>query len=142
MRWWRAALVALTLGTALGVPPAAGGSPVETLLQHGSLYCEPALRHFCGNIHIGCTGRSAVAASPFTVAVAGGEGRLDFAGGAAPVADLPLDGALTVPDDRGYLLVRLRPGFDYFRLEADGRYNLRIYHRGAALMSSGRCRPS
>ena len=117
----------------------ASGSLIETLAQRGSVTCRPALRYFCLNIHAGCSGRSTIAAVPFSVEQNGDQASLSYPEGEAPDAALPSSGPLTVADDRAYAIVRLRPAADYVRLEADGRYNIRIYVRGTAYMSRGEC---
>ena len=116
------------------------GSAVETLMQRGTVACRPALSYFCGNIHAGCSGRSTIAATAFDLTVDGDAANLSYPAGRAPDTALPLSGPLVVPGDRAYAIVWLRPSADYVRLEADGRYNIRIYVRGEAYMSRGMSR--
>ena len=134
-----AALLALAAQSAHATGEA-GGSLVENLMQRGSVTCRPALRYFCRNIHAGCSGRSTIAAAPFDLTVDGEAASLSYPAGRAPDTALPLSGPLVVPGDRAYAIVWLRPSADYVRLEADGRYNIRIYVRGEAYMSRGVCR--
>jgi len=115
------------------------GSLVDTLLARGQVNCRPALPNFCRNIHAGCSGRSTIATAPFSVELKGDIATLTYAPGKSQVADLPSSGPLEVSEDLSYALVRLRPEADYLRIEADGRYNIRIYRRGTAYMSRGVC---
>jgi hypothetical protein len=133
-----AALLALAAPSALAGGDAAG-SLIETLTQRGTVTCRPALRYFCLNIHAGCSGRSTIAAAPFTVELKGDEASLSYPDGKAPDAALPLSGPVKIAGDLTYAIVWLRPSADYVRLEADGRYNVRIYVRGTAYMSRGVC---
>jgi hypothetical protein len=109
-------------------------------MQRGTVTCRPALRYFCGNIHAGCSGRSTIAAAPFDLMVDGEAASLSYADSKGPDAALPLVGPIGIAGDRSYAIVWLRPSADYVRLEADGRYNIRIYVRGEAYMSRGTCR--
>jgi hypothetical protein len=134
----------LTVLLALASPSAwaageAGRSLIETLTQRGTVTCRPALRYFCGNIHAGCSGRSTIAAMPFALELNGDEASLSYPDGKAPDAALPTAGPVKMDDDRAYAIVWLRPAADYVRLEADGRYNVRMYLRGKAYMSRGVC---
>ena len=125
--------------TGMIAPSAAGARDADLqkkLAQSGAITCQPALKHFCRNIHIACSGRSDIEAAPFVLSVSGNDARLDFPHGGAP--DVPLTGGIRFGAD--YALFRLRPDADYIRVEADGRYSFRLYRRGVAYMSYGECR--
>jgi len=117
----------------------AAGSLIETLTQRGTVTCRPALRYFCLNIHAGCSGRSTIAAAPFIIALDDDIASLSYPDGKPPDSALPLSGPVKMADDLTYAIVWLRPSADYVRLEADGRYNVRMYVRGTAYMSRGVC---
>lgn len=138
----RTVLLAASLALAAQSGHASGegtGSLVETLIARGAVSCRPALRYFCRNIHAGCSGRSAIAAAPFTVELNGNAAGLVYRDGEAPDADAPSAGPFKAADDLAYAILWLRASADYFRLEADGRYNIRLYLRGTAHMSRGSC---
>ncbi len=113
-------------------------SPLDDLADSGSITCKPAIKHFCRNIHAGCSGRSDIKAGPFVLSVTGETADLDFKTASPP--ESPTAGFVQAADDKSYVLVRLRPDADYIRIEADGRYSFRLYRRGTAYMSRGTCR--
>ncbi len=133
-----AAIIAMLLPAGTTSPPAAASDTdvAQKLAQTGKISCRPALRHFCRNIHISCSGRSDIETAPFVVTLSGEAAVLDFPDGRAP--DVPSGGPFRTGAD--FALVRLRPDADYIRVEADGRYSFRLYRRGVAYMSYGRCR--
>ncbi len=105
------------------------------LAEEGRIECRPAIPFFCRNIHISCSGQSAVRTVPFDLTVTGERGKLVFANPDKP--DGPDSGPVRI--ESGYALLRLIPDADYVKVEADGRYSFRIYRRGIALMSHGVC---
>ena len=129
-----AAALVLEAGSSLSE---ASDSAIERLRDGEPLNCEAAYRFFCANIHFSCTGHSDVRARDLTVSVVEGVGKVE------PLAGDPSVGgsAEAAYGDAGdYLLLRLAPEGDYFRIEDDGRYSHRIYRRGKAWMMRGRCR--
>ena len=106
------------------------------LEEKGMIRCRPAIRYFCRNIHVSCSGQSDVRTGSFDLRLSGAIGTMAFDGETIP--DVPDSGPLHFR--AGYALLRLRPDADYLKIEADGRYSLRIYRRGIALMSHGVCR--
>ncbi len=134
-----AGLAAFALALAAAPDSSTANDTGETapalLQQQGRLHCRPAIRYFCRNIHISCSGQSDLRTEPFELRGSGPEGRLRFEDGNKE--GLPSDGQLKIA--RGYVLLRLKPDADYLKVEADGRYSFRIYRNGVALMSHGTC---
>ena len=135
------ALPALAAFLAAGPAPAEDrGKDVSAVLaERGTVSCVPAIRHFCRNIHISCSGLSKIRTRPFELHVSGKTGTLVFS---SPMQE---DDRKGTPDRgpvrfaRGYALLRLGTDGGYVKLEADGRYSHRIYSHGTALMSHGTC---
>jgi len=92
----------------------------------------PALPKFCANIHVGCSGRSRVATSPFKVVVRRGRSHVTFPDGTGWPVNATQSG--------GDLILRPENSRNWIRIAADGRFSQRIYRNGAALMSRGICR--
>lgn len=117
--------VALALVAAVSVPAGAVDTPA-------TMTCRPELPVFCRNVHVGCAGRTAIPARPFTLSLRAATATILFAGQPAPVT-----GVVTGGGDR---VIRLDVGRDWIRLEPDGRFSHRIYRRAGAAMSFGVCR--
>ena len=91
------------------------------------MHCLPALKFYCGNIHIGCAGRTRIRTEPFTATPE----QVTFQDGEIwSVRDRP---------DRGGVVLHRRQSRDWVRIEADGVFSLRRYTRGRAMMTRGRC---
>lgn len=112
----------------------------DTLDHTRTAACTPAMKRFCENIHIGCSGRSRIPAVPFVITLEGDLARLKTAAPATRSAMLPRTGSINWADHHAYLIVRFRPGADYLKIKSDGSYSYRHYNRGKAYMSYGRCR--
>ena len=108
--------------------------------QGGELSCEPALPHFCENVHVRCAGQTTVATFPFKLrAVPGGksvvlvaqdeEGQRNYAGASSEWAE-----------DSSYLLLLPNSTSGYVKLSSDGKYVFRHYIQGRGVMSLGRCK--
>ncbi len=95
--------------------------------------CEPLRPVFCRNIHVACAGKTEIPTSPFRVSLTGGLAQVDFEG-PEPTLQGQVDGS-------GDLIIRLESGRSWIRIEPDGRYSHRIYEKGGAAMSQGRCTP-
>lgn len=98
-----------------------------------TLRCTPELSHFCANIHVGCAGRSKVAALAFELRRDGEHATLHPERGPAQRAIVTWSSADLIFWNEG--------SRDWLRLEPDGRYSQRIYLAGRALMARGRCVP-
>lgn len=105
---------------------------VSELLNSGTVTCQPALPYFCENIHVGCSGRSKVPASPFKITVNGDLAQITL-------SDLRRAGNFNGVDDDGAVVFRLHPTQDYIKLLPSGEFNYRHYVKRGALMSYGEC---
>ncbi|MEM1299571.1 MAG: hypothetical protein AAGH68_09855 [Pseudomonadota bacterium] len=97
------------------------------LLATVLLSCVPALPFYCGNIHVGCAGRTRVQTQAFTVS----DGDVRFEDGGKWV--------IRETRDRDARIFWREGARDWIRIEADGRFSLRRYIRGRAAMTRGRC---
>ena len=98
-----------------------------TLLAAALLSCVPALPFFCGNIHVGCAGRTRIETHPFDIQ----EGSVHFADGTVwPVR---------AQTNSGATILWRQDSTDWIRVEADGRFSLRRYRKGQAMMTRGSC---
>ena len=98
-----------------------------SLLAAALLSCVPALPFYCGNIHVGCVGRTRIETSAFVTR----EGSVSFKDGTVwPVRAQADDGAT---------ILWRRDSRDWIRVEADGRFSLRRYRKGQAMMTRGSC---
>lgn len=113
---------------------AASESVPATLARTGSITCRPALDYFCRNIHVGCSGRSAIATSDFVIRVHGQQARLEPVPDEFSVRGGPLEFA------HDSAIVWLPPTLGYVKITADGTYSFRHYRQSAAYMSYGACR--
>ena len=95
--------------------------------------CKPALPVFCRNIHVSCSGRTTIPASPFEIFMTGSSAYVVFGKSREPIA-----GSVTGRGDR---VVRLSQSRDWIRIQTDGRYSHRTYRDGHAAMSYGVCQP-
>ncbi len=93
--------------------------------------CKPALPVFCRNIHVSCSGKTTIPASPFEVFITGSSAYVAFGKSKERIA-----GSVTGRGDR---VVRLSQSRDWIRIQTDGRYSHRIYRDGRAAMSYGVC---
>lgn len=128
------AFVTLLALSPVPLPVAASESVTAELARTGAITCRPTLKHFCRNIHVGCSGRSSIATFTFVVTMQDGQARVR----AAPVAGEVRSGPIEWTDD--YAIVWLRPTPDYIKVTADGSYSFRHYANGTAYMSYGNCR--
>ncbi len=118
----------LSLVLALCPHPAVGADSATR-----SYDCLPLRPVFCRNIHVACAGKTAIPTSPFRVSLADGHAQVDFEG-----SEPSLRGRV---GGSGDLIIRLENGRSWIRIEPDGRYSHRIYEKGGAAMSQGRCTP-
>jgi hypothetical protein len=138
--WLRAAGLALLLATpGFAAAPAATANAVTKLAQTGELSCEPALPHFCRNIHVGCAGRLALQTFPFTLRANQSHGWIDPKTDAGEPAAPYRNSSVHWQADGAYVILRPNASDGYIRVLADGTYSFRHYQNGAAAMSYGRC---
>jgi hypothetical protein len=110
------------------------------LRKGGELSCEPALQHFCENVHVRCAGQTTVATFPFKLRAApesksvalvaeDQEDQRNYVGASAEWAE-----------DSSYLLLSPRSANGYVKLFPDGKYVFRHYIQGRGVMSLGLCK--
>ena len=109
------------------------------LARGGAVTCEPTGRFFCRNIHVSCSGRSAIPTFPFKLEVDGEVGRITSDSDASGIVDRYRDAAVGWASDGAYVILRPRGDNGYVKLLAPGSYSFRHYSRGVGLMSRGRC---
>lgn len=126
----------------------AAQNAVSKLRQTGEVACQPSLPFFCGNLHVSCSGKTAIETFAFKLratsaqgaAQAAAQGAVDSAFAPAllrqPFENLQLDW-----DAAGkHVIFHSRPANSgYVKLNADGSYQFRFYPNGEAVMSQGRC---
>ncbi|MDH3452825.1 MAG: hypothetical protein OEN20_10410, partial [Gammaproteobacteria bacterium] len=102
--------------------------------RNGTVVCQPTLRYFCRNIHVGCSGRSNIATFAFVVTIENKRAWLQQAADESKARSGPIEWA------EDYAIIWLHPTSDYVKITADGTYSYRHYSRGTAYMSYGTCR--
>lgn len=97
------------------------------------LYCEPAISHYCQNIHIGCSGRSKRKAASFEV-------HLDGAKAFVRRGDTQTD--VVVTKQNGEIVLRDPATGNWIRILKDRAYAERLQAERPALMARGTCTPA
>lgn len=98
-----------------------------SLLAVALISCVPALPFYCGNIHVGCAGRTRIETSGFVVE----EGSVTF-------EDSTVWPVRVQQNDAAILLWR-KDSRDWIRIQDDGRFSLRRYRNANAMMTYGNC---
>ena len=124
-------LFSTTVGIALALVASADGWAADDNVFR----CEPALPFYCGNIHIGCAGRSKLPTEPFDLTLEPPDAVVTLSDGETMRTPVVFsfrkeDAVMIFRDDR-----------DWIRIEPDGVYSQRIYRKGGALMTRGVCGP-
>lgn len=114
-------------------------SVVAKLLDTGSVRCQPSLRYFCANIHVGCAGRTKKKTFAFRMRVTSRRGWIEPAGQLANDPHLST-ATLVTNADSTHVILPLSDNGGYVKLGSGGRYSFRFYIRGAGVMSYGNCR--
>jgi len=120
---------------ALAAPP----SVTATLARGGAARCEPALKFFCENIHVSCSGRSNIPAVAFDVTINADQAWLQQTPDRSDPPMAPRSGPIEWAADGDSVIVWLHPRPGYLKISSDGRYSFRHYSRGTATMSYGQC---
>jgi hypothetical protein len=123
-------MASVLAGLAAPAGPAAAGA--MTL----AVDCAPALPYFCANIHVSCSGRTAMRTFAFRLHAQDSRGRIEAE---AHAIREQYEGA-RVDWSEDAVILRPRRGAGYIRLLADGRYSFRHYAGDAGVMSYGHCR--
>jgi hypothetical protein len=139
--FWKLALAAASTAASINaISTEAEPAPILKLRQGGELSCEPALPHFCENVHVRCAGQTTAATFSFKLRavpdsksvalVAEDEGdQRNYVGASSEWAD-----------DNSYLLLSPRSANGYVKLSSDGKYVFRHYIQARGVMSLGRCK--
>jgi len=138
--WQLAFAAVLAVASATAASSEAEPSAILKLREGGELSCEPALPHFCENVHVRCAGQTTVATFPFKLRAAPGsmsvvllaqdeEDQRNYVGASSEWAE-----------DSSHLLLSPRSVNGYVKLSSDGKYVFRHYIQGRGVMSLGLCR--
>ena len=94
--------------------------------------CDPALRVFCKNVHVGCSGATKFRTSTLHLSLTGTTARVEAEG-----YDGARSGQLSAGRD---VLIHMNDRREWIRIEPDGRFSHRVYRRHGPVMSYGLCR--
>ncbi|HEY6512464.1 MAG TPA: hypothetical protein VI032_10820 [Burkholderiaceae bacterium] len=130
------------LSAAAGLAGATDGPPsvLATLAQAGEVSCQPALPVFCSNIHVSCSGPSAIRTFAFTLRASGVLGSIESAADTSGIGPLYAKARAEWSTHDGTVILWPQQGPGYIKLLADGRYSFRHYGEHTATMSHGQCR--
>lgn len=123
-----------------GAAPAAGtaDTPLLKLRQGGEVSCQAKEPFFCENVHVRCSGRTAVRTFPFALRSAAGAVELVTA---AQAFQRGYQDASVQWDKEGTYVLLLPKGTNgYLKLLAGGQYVFRHYIGSVGVMSLGTCR--
>ncbi len=104
-----------------------------------AVHCRPALPVFCANIHVGCSGRTALKTFAFALTARADRGRIEAASDTAGLQALYADARADWDPGAAYVILRPRGAGGYIKLRADGSYSFRFYAQDSGLMSHGHC---
>ena len=129
---------------AFGVPGfAAGGDALQSTLaklaQTGEVSCRPSLPFFCSNMHVSCSGQTAIETFPFKLTASAHLGTIDSAPDTEGVRAQYQNGRVEWDKEGTYVILFPRLAGGYIKLLADGTYSFRHYSRNMGVMSVGRC---
>ncbi len=136
-------MAVLLAGAGLMAAHGIAQTTVAKLAETGEVSCEPALPVFCGNIHVSCSGPSALKAFPFKLRASGSRGWIETAADTADpkgIGELYENGRLDWDSRLAYVIVQPHRGNGYVKVQADGSYSFRHYSQDGATMSRGYCR--
>lgn len=140
-RFADAMAAAFVAGSTALMPASTGAAEglVGKLARGGQVACEPALPHFCANVHVSCAGRSTLETFAFTIRAGRTQGMLE-AEAASEVAQHFADARVHWEAGSAYVILEPRHGPGYVKLLDEGGFVLRYYRREAGLMAYGSCR--
>lgn len=132
---------ALALSLAAGLAGAKESrTAIAKLAQAGAVACQPAHPVFCSNIHVFCSGPSALKTFAFKLRATRAQGSMEGPADTAGVAAQYENARVQWHHKDGYVILRPRQGNGYLKMLADGSYSFRHYSRDDATMSRGHCR--
>ena len=126
----------------LGIANAASVSlPILTkLAKEGDVNCNPALRYFCANIHVGCSGRTSIPTFPFSILLINKQVQIKAAMNSPEIRDLFKDKYnIYWAQNSDYILIHFHARRGYIKVLENGKYRFRYYRNGFAVMSYGWC---
>jgi hypothetical protein len=128
------------LGTAgSATESSAPPSAVAKLARTGEVACQPALPHFCRNLHVACAGQTSIKAFAFKLKALRSQGTIESAPDPENVLLQYENGRIDWDRDGAYAILHPPQGGGYIKLLADGSYSVRHYEPHGAVMSMGRC---
>ena len=138
---WQLAFAAfLAMASATAISSEAEPPAILKLRQGGELSCEPALPHFCENVHVRCAGKTAVATFPFKLRAAPGSKSVALVAQDEEDQRIYVGASSVWAEDSSYLLLSPRSANGYVKLSSDGKYVFRHYILGRGVMSLGLCK--
>lgn len=114
-------------------------STIAKLAQTGEVSCRPSLPFFCGNLHVSCSGQTALETFPFTLKAGVSHGTIDSAPDKEDLRAQYENGRVEWDKEGTYVILFPRLAGGYIKLLADGTYSFRHYSRDMGVMSIGRC---
>jgi hypothetical protein len=114
-------------------------STIAKLAQTGEVACQPSLPFFCSNMHVSCSGQTAIETFPFKLKASAHLGTIDSAPDTEGLRTQYQNGRVEWDKEGTYVVLFPRLAGGYIKLQADGTYSLRHYVRNIGVMSTGRC---
>jgi len=118
----------------------AGLAPARDPAPAVAVDCRPALPYFCANIHVSCSGRTAIRTFPFRLRVNADRGWIEPEADTAGMRALYENARVDWGEKEMYLILRPREGAGNINLLANGKYSFRHYVQDGGVMSYGHCR--
>ena len=140
----RLARTVLVMFAAIDTGCAAVANPRQTAITRlaagGAVSCQPALPHFCANIHVACSGPSTIRTFPFALRARADQGSIESSSDTAGIGEIYTNGRVAWDSELSYVILRPHQGNGYIKLLADGTFSFRLYLQNAsAVMTYGRC---
>lgn len=114
-------------------------STIAKLAQTGEVACQPSLPFFCSNLHVSCSGQTAIETFPFTLKAGVSHGTIDSVPDTEGLRAQYENGRVEWDEEGEYVILFPRSASGYVKLLADGTYSFRHYSRNLGVMSTGRC---
>jgi len=131
----------LTLSVSVGFAAQSDApqTAIARLAHTGKISCQPSLPVFCSNIHVSCSGPSALRTFPFTLRATRTHGSIESTSDTAGMTEQYENGRVEWHSEDAYVILRPRQTNGYIKMLADGTYSFRHYSQYAATMSRGHC---
>ena len=102
--------------------------------------CQPALPHFCENVHVRCAGQTAVATFAFKLRAAPAINSIALVADDGENQREYENARVEWAEDGSHLLLLPPSTSGYVKLLSDGKYVFRHYIQGRGVMSLGQCK--